>query len=835
MEDSLEKKLQEEIKARRVAEATLEQKTRELFESNQKLQKLNQHLEATVTERTKRLQESEARFKALVESAGDIIYNSSPSGKFTYVNPAAERVLGYSSHEIVGKHYTELVREDKRDEVKQYYESAVKDKRKATYFEFPVITKDGEEKWLGQMVQFDYENFIPVAITAVARDVSAIRYAQEALEASENKYRGIIQNMELGLVEVDEQGKVIYANSWFCEMTGYTLKELKKGDLQQLLLTPEGIEKLRDRNERRKRGESEVYEIQLRRKDQRLIWVTISGAPFYNASGKMIGSVGIHLDITPQKKLQEELVRAKEDADRARHAEKEFLAHMSHEIRTPLNAVVGMANLLGTTQLNADQREYVNDIQYAGDILHGLISEVFDISKIEAGEVEISPSELNLNDVLAMVCKTMEHRARERNNNLSYKLSSDVPANILADRNFLNQILLNLIGNAIKFTQNGTIEVLVNYKPDSKDKGKLLVSVRDTGVGVDQDKLQKIFEPYKQESDHFSQSRHGGGTGLGLSIVKQLVRIHGGVITVTSNKGQGSVFTFSLSVGVGKGEYREVDIYERGEENYAVLTGKKILVAEDSFLNQKYIKGLLKQWGVECSFAMDGQQAVDESENTKYDVILMDMQMPIKNGYQATQDIRNNESNPNSKTTILALTASALLDEKEKALAAGMNGHLTKPFTPDQLLNYLAVHLGKVQQNKKGKKKHQIFSKLPLPTGINGVALDDFYGNDIEYALNMIEIFLRIIDKQYKMAERLLAERDLMGLKNWFHKQAPSLKMLGIVDLSDRYSQIELKIKTGRITPEEQKEIPKLVEEFMQQPDKLKQLETILLNYTLND
>lgn len=834
MSDLLERRLQREIKARKQAEAILEQKAMELYQSNQKLQKLNEHLEATVAERTKELQESEARFKTLVESAGDIIYNASPSGKFTYANPAAERVLGYAADEIIGKHFTELVRVDKRSEVVEYYQQAVKNKRRGTYFEFPVIAKDGEEKWLGQTVQIDFKGDEPIGITAVARDISALRQAQQALEASENKYRGIIQNMELGLVEVDESGKVIFANSWFCETTGYSLKELKEADLEKLLLTPEGVEKMRIRNERRKTGESEVYEIQLRRKDQRLVWVTISGAPFYSPSGKMIGSVGIHLDITPQKKLQEDLIRAKEEAERARQAEKEFLAHMSHEIRTPLNAVVGMANLLGTTQLNADQREYVNDIQYAGDILHGLISEVLDISKIESGEVQMSPSELNVNDVLAMVCKTMEHRAREKHNTISYSIHQKVPANILADRNFVNQILLNLIGNAVKFTENGTIDVEVNYESETKEKGKLLVNVKDSGIGIDQDKLKKVFEPYKQEKDSFTQSNHGG-TGLGLSIVKQLVRIHGGTIEVSSEKGKGSVFGFSLSVSAGKGEHKETATNIEGPGEVSLLQNKKVLVAEDSYLNQKYIKGLLKQWGVDCIFASDGEQAVLEAGKEKYDVILMDMQMPIMNGYEATQQIRNTKGNPNAKTPILALTASALLDEREKAFAAGMDDHLTKPFTPDQLLKYLTTHLGKTKSAGTSRKTELIFSTLPLPAGIDGKALDDFYGKDVEYALNMIEIFLRLLNKQYSIALGLLKENDLNGLKSWFHKQAPGLKMLGMVTLSDSYSQIELKIKSGNITEEEQKEIPKLVHEFAQQEEKLKQLEKTLLSYTEND
>ena len=300
--------------------------------------------------------------------------------------------------------------------------------------------------------------------------------------------------------------------------------------------------------------------------------------------------MGIHYDISVQKKLEADLIRAKEEADDARQAEKEFLAQMSHEIRTPLNAVIGMANLLSDTHLNSEQETYVQDVKHAADVLHGLISDILDLSKIEAGQMEVAPSLVNIHQTVFMMCRTMRVKAEENGNQLNYFIDEKVPQTIRLDRNILNQVLLNLIGNSIKFTRNGTIALHIDA--ETADNGECLLKAKiiDTGIGIPESKLPEIFEKFKQAEGRNTHKRYGG-TGLGLPICKKLVELHGGSIQVESEKEKGSTFLFELKAQLADkdstGQLNATD----GTSGASVDFGKlKFLIVEDTFMNQRYIQ-----------------------------------------------------------------------------------------------------------------------------------------------------------------------------------------------------------------------------------------------------
>ncbi len=828
----LKRRLEREIKARKEAERILEEKALELFHSNEQLRKLNQNLEDTVQKRTRELAQSQKQFQSLVESAGDIIYNANVKGHFTYVNPMSEKVLGYSKEELIGRHYTEFVQKKYVDKVRQFYLQTLKNNKKTSYYEFPVINKKGRIIWLGQKVQIEYQADGNHKITAVARDISELVQARKALESSEEKYRGIINNMELGLLEVDLNGKITKAYDWFCDMTGYTAEELVGKDPIEVFMRPEQIPIMKEQDANRKRGQTGVYEIEMRKKNGEYIWVAISGAPFYNIKGKMIGSIGIHLDISYQKKMQAQLEAARYEAEKARKAEQDFLAYMSHEIRTPLNAVVGMANLLASTRLDDAQQVYVQDIKYAADVLHGLVSDVLDITKIEAGEVEVVESELNLEQSIAMLCKTLDYRAKEKGNKLTYSIKENVPAFILADRNFLNQILLNLLGNALKFTENGAIKVAVEKIGEVEDGVFLKFEVSDTGIGISADKADKVFERFKQEKAE--TQRQYGGTGLGLAISRQLVELHGGRIYVESKEGEGSTFIFSFRV-------KEV---ETSTSNTFVPTGAEthslesafILVAEDNEFNLRYIQALLDQWKVKYRIASNGKEAVRLSEIEEFDLILMDMQMPVLNGYEACQAIRKDPGNPNQNVAILALTASALLDEKRKAREAEMNDHLTKPFTPDQLYAFISQNLRiEVSENVNEEVHQNAFSALGLPKGFDAKALEDTYQGDIEYALQMITLYMKSIEEEWKKGEANLKAKDYKELVTWVHKLASNFTMVGLPHISEQFRKTEKELKEKKSLTGYQTKIEKLILEVKKSKPKVKELGETLLKAIEND
>lgn len=397
------------------------------------------------------------------------------------------------------------------------------------------------------------------------------------------------------------------------------------------------------------------------------------------------------------KELEEDLRKARDEAERAQRAEKEFLAQMSHEIRTPLNAVIGMANLLSTTELNEEQAGYVQDVKYAADVLHGLISDVLDLSKIEAGQVELSESLIDIHQSVAMMSRALEYRAKDKGNSLSFSIHPDVPKIIKADRTIINQILLNLVGNSIKFSSNAAIHIGLSARPLDEGKCELNFEIQDEGIGIAANKIDTIFEKFKQAEGRQTHKEYGG-TGLGLPICKQLIELHGGTIDVESTPGKGSRFYFNIVVNPAEEEFLESEIHEAGGQGILDLEKLHFLIVEDTFLNQKYVCGLLKRWGSKWTIAENGKEGVEASSKEPFDIILMDIQMPVMDGYESTALIRNDSNNPNRDVPTVALTASAFLDEKNKALNAGMNDHLTKPFTPDQMMSLLQRLLGRNEE-----------------------------------------------------------------------------------------------------------------------------------------
>lgn len=799
----LKRRLQREIAARKEAEAILEKKALELFHSNEKLQQLNLSLEHTIEERTKELADSKKQFQTLVESAGDIIYNADVRGFFTYVNPVTSHILGYDNCELIGKHYTELVREDKIEEVQSYYKNVLEKRIQTSYLEFPVYAKNGEVFWLGQRVQVNFSDPSKIQITAVARDITELINARKALEESEKKYRSLLNNMELGLLEVDKDGLVTKAYDWFCDMTGYTAEELIGKNPIEIFVRPEERYIIIEQEKSRHRGQAGIYELQMRKKSGEYIWVAISGAPFYDRNGNVIGSLGIHLDITAHKKLQKDLEAAKEEALSAQQAEKDFLAHMSHEIRTPLNAILGMTNLLSTTPLNKLQESYVEDVRYAADTLHGLISDVLDISKIEAGEIDVVESDVDLNLAISMLCKTLDFRAKERGNNLNFIITNNVPQHILADKNFINQILYNLVYNAIKFTENGDISIKVDKESENETGLILKFEVEDTGIGIKRDRLAHVFDRYQQETKE--TSRKYGGTGLGLTITRKLVTLHGGNISVESEEGKGATFTFTLHVKRGA----EKNTSSSTGVDHKQLSHIKILVAEDNDLNLKYIQTILSQWGVTYKVARNGEQAVQMSLVETFDVVLLDMQMPVMDGYEAAIKIRSDRNNPNNRSKILALTASALLDEKRKARKAGMDDHLTKPFTPDALYEFIKQHVS--IQEKEETDTGTLFDSFDLPTAIDKKCLASFYNNDKEYAKEMVQFYLNIIDDELSKGKEFVHSEDYNNLVSWIHKLAPNFVMVGMPQYTDQFKTLEIKLKEQGTTEGLTEEVQQLL------------------------
>ena len=626
------------------------------------------------------LAQSERKYREVVESASDIIYRSDIKGFFTYVNPTAEKLTGFSEKELIGAHYTSLIYNEDRELVNAFYKKQAYSPEKTSYLEFRIVTKSRRIIWIGQTVDRQQLEDGSIEFISLARDITQRKQAQIALMRSEEKYRSIIENLELGLLEVDVDDRIMKVYPQFCELTGYQVEELIGQKAGEVLLTEEYRRQMKKRRANRAKGISEVYEMQIVKKNGDLLWVIVSAAPFYDEANNLRGSIGIHLDITPRKQMEQDLRKAKEIAEQSVASRELFMANMSHEIRTPMNAIIGMGELLSQSELDENQSEYLSAIQTSAGNLLVIINDILDFSKIESGKMEFETIDCHVQDLCKEAFNALKVKASSRN--IRYQLNIDNINHpfIKTDPTRLNQVFLNLLSNAIKFTENGEVTLSAEEKEFKDDTVRIEFKVIDTGIGIPEDKLDMIFESFIQESE--STSRKFGGTGLGLAISKQLVEIMGGDIKVTSKPGKGSVFSFELTFNLGTEKVKQKTGGKNGAETN--LDGLRILLAEDNEINRFLAQTVLEQWNCEVDHAVTGKEAYEKAKAKNYDLILMDMRMPEMDGLTATKLIRKELD---STVPIVALTANAIKGELRKCLDVGMNDYVSKPFKQEELLN----------------------------------------------------------------------------------------------------------------------------------------------------
>ena len=434
------------------------------------------------------------------------------------------------------------------------------------------------------------------------------------------------------------------------------------------------------------------FEYTLPTASGRPVYCIITKSTYLNGEGGTGGVITTYTDISELKPTEENLVQAKHAAEQAMRARSQFLANMSHEIRTPMNGVLGMANVLAETPLNAEQREYLQTIRNSGDSLLKIVSDILDFSKIEAGKVEIEEVEFDLRSRVASNLQLFAASAREKNLTLSSTYADAVPLRVIGDPVRISQALSNLLGNAIKFTESGSISVNVGVHAREGDDLMLKFDVRDTGIGISKAAIERICDPFSQED--VSTTRRFGGTGLGLTISRQLVELMGGELAVESDQGVGSCFSFTIKLCVA-GEQTAaaapvalaaVTPLQSAASNTQIID---VLLAEDNNVNQIVANAMLKKIGCHVTIARDGAEAVAHAKAHHYDVILMDCHMPNMDGFEATAAIRVLEHEGQSRHTIIAQTANAMEGDRESCLAAGMDDYLAKPISAALLAEML--------------------------------------------------------------------------------------------------------------------------------------------------
>ena len=519
----------------------------------------------------------------------------------------------------------------------------------------------------------------------LTREISGRNKILEAMRESESSLKALTESARDAILMMDPDGNVSYWNAAAERIFGYSAAEAVGTGLHELLAPARYLDAYTSAfPEFRQNGTGplvgETFEMHALRKDGMEISVAISLSAVPLREGWY--AIGILRDVTDKKRAEEELLRAKEAAEEANRLKGEFLANMSHEIRTPMNGVIGMTELLMDTELTGEQREYVHTVKSSADSLMTIINDILDFSRIEARELDVESINFALRDSLGDIMQTFALQAGEKELELLYEVSSDVPDAVVGDPGRLRQIIVNLVGNAVKFTDRGKVVLSVTCEGREEDAARLHFTVTDTGIGIPPEMREKIFESFSQADA--SLTRRYGGTGLGLTISARLVELLGGRIWVESEVGRGSVFHFTVRLGLRKGSpVRQLPGKPANPE------GLRVLLVEDNAVNRRIAVGMLEKRGHTVVTAVNGKEALAALEaggERSFELVLMDVQMPEMDGVEATACIREKEKGTGRHIPIIALTAHAMKGDREACIKAGMDGYVSKPLKADELI-----------------------------------------------------------------------------------------------------------------------------------------------------
>lgn len=686
--------------------------------------------------------------------------------------------------------------------------------------ETPIIfvTSQGDEKIASQAILSGASDYIPKTLLTPDGVSQSIRNAiklhesiklrkdtELALKVNANRLLEAQKLAKIGSWEINLSNNETYFSDEFFTIFEVENQAIVSVDFFKSCFTDaEDLALYEDNLEHVKNTNAEVqFQHSITSKKGTLKHISVFIKCLNDENSKPCKILGTIQDISEQKRTEAELIKAKELAEKAVVIKEQFLTNMSHEIRTPMNGIIGFARILESTNLDNDQKQSVEAIKKASHNLMFIINDILDFSKIEANKMTFETVNFSLSKTVNSVIELLYPNAKEKKIKLLYDIDPDINDNLIGDPTKLSQILVNLVGNALKFTEKGYVEVVVTEMLETETDSLIKFSVIDTGIGIPKDKIDSIFESFNQASNE--TTRKYGGTGLGLTITRKLVELQGGKITVESVVSKGSEFSFSL-------EYKKAQKATANNtklKNAAIdpdfLKDIKILLVEDNELNQLLAVKVFGKWDKQIDIADNGKIAIEKITNTDYDIILMDIQMPEMDGNELTNHIRT-KMGEKSTVPIIALTAHATLEEEKRCLQNGMNDYLSKPYDFNVLLE-------KLYQNLNKNKENTIQStELPTPEMItekliNFKYLKDFAEGDDSFIKNMISIFLENTPETMAIILKSNKNDDIKTLKEEIHKLKSSISLLGISKASESIAIIENEIETNPLSEKRKEEV----------------------------
>ncbi len=736
----------------------------------------------------------ELRLASLIAQETDnAVIITGKDGLTEWVNRSFERITGYKFEEVKGIKPGEILQGDDTDQ--QIVNKIAEAVNMMIPIEADLVNyhKNGRPYWVRLQIQpvfnaqGELTNFI-----SIQRDITDQKKAQNEMESITMRLATLITNMNSGILVEDQYRNIALINKTFCNMFSIPVEPeaLLGSDCsdsanqsKQLFLDPDYFVNRIDIILREKKPvigeEIELADNRIFERDYIPIFL----------DQKFLGNLWQYSDISSRKKIENDLRKATTEAESANSSKSLFLAKMSHEIRTPLNAVIGLSKLLYDTSLTSEQKKLNDKLLISGENLLGIINEILDFSKIEAGKIEMEAIPFSLQKMIRRVYSSLEHTAEEKMITLTTSVDQRIGRALIGDPVRLQQVLTNLVSNAIKFTQTGGVEVSCKLIDETETKTRLLFSVTDSGIGISKENLNYIFERFRQEDD--SVTRIYGGTGLGLAISKQLVNLMDGELQVESEKGKGSRFFFTL-------EFMTTDEKALQKEDQkvkfdpAALKNKKILIVEDNEFNQFIVKSLIEKWGASTEIAENGTIAVKNLKQTYYDIVLMDMQMPEMDGVTATRIIR---SEINKNIPIFALTANVTKEAIQRAYDAGMNEYITKPFDEEDLYIKLLKAVGiEPEFYLDGTNPPEIYGSDMQQDEIHYdlSKLFRFLGNNKKQSHAMIVKFLQYIPEYYKALIDAYEADDFENILQTSHKIKSSLDLIATQSIRDTINLIYL-------------------------------------------